>query len=235
VTTSRFAVRRDRVRLECVDYGGDGPAALLLHGLAGTALEWEGTAAWLTGTHRVVAPDQRGHGGSERRPPSVSAAELVEDVLAILAELGLRRVTLIGQSFGGQTAFLTAARRADLVRALVVAEASPTPATAQSVEELNGWLAEGTWPSFEPDVAVRTLAETIGEDYWSEWEAIRAPTLIVRGECGWINEAEAEAMRSRLSSAHLVTVAGAGHDVHLEAPEKWRRAVQEFLRSIPPE
>jgi pimeloyl-ACP methyl ester carboxylesterase len=218
-----------------VDYGGDGPPAVLLHGLAGAALEWKETAAWLTETHRVVAPDQRGHGGSERQPPSVSTVELVEDVLAIIEDRDPRTVALIGQSFGGQTAFLAAVSRPGAVRALVVAEASPTPATAQSVEELEAWLARGSWSSFDPEVAVRTLAETVGEDYWSAWESIRAPTLIVRGERGWLDEAEAEAMRMRLPGARLVTVPGAGHDLHLDAPAEWRWAVEEFLRSIPAE
>jgi pimeloyl-ACP methyl ester carboxylesterase len=46
------------VRLEALDFGGEGPGVLLLHGLAGTALEWEGTATWLMKMHRVVALNQ---------------------------------------------------------------------------------------------------------------------------------------------------------------------------------
>jgi pimeloyl-ACP methyl ester carboxylesterase len=65
------------------DYGGEGPSVLLLHGLAGTALEWQHTASWLTETHHLYAPDQRGYGRSERRPSSVSTDDLVEDVVAI--------------------------------------------------------------------------------------------------------------------------------------------------------
>jgi pimeloyl-ACP methyl ester carboxylesterase len=44
-------------RLEALDFGGEGPGVLLLHGLAGTATEWEGTATWLRETHRVVGLD----------------------------------------------------------------------------------------------------------------------------------------------------------------------------------
>jgi pimeloyl-ACP methyl ester carboxylesterase len=62
------------VRLEALDFGGEGPGVLLLHGLAGTALEWEGTATWLMKMHRVVALNQRGHGQSERRPGDVTPA-----------------------------------------------------------------------------------------------------------------------------------------------------------------
>lgn len=125
--------------LEALDFGGTGPGALLLHGLAGTAKEWDDTAAWLAETHRAVAFDQRGHGRSERRPADVSRAAFVEDAVAAIEQLELAPAVLIGQSLGGHTAFLAAAKRPDLVRALVVAEASPAkaaPGAARQVAEL---------------------------------------------------------------------------------------------------
>ena len=39
---------RDGVRLAGIDFGGDGPSVLLLHGLAGHVGEWGETAGWLT-------------------------------------------------------------------------------------------------------------------------------------------------------------------------------------------
>jgi hypothetical protein len=42
-------LQRGDVRLAGVDFGGEGPAALLPHGLAGYAGEWGATARWLTG------------------------------------------------------------------------------------------------------------------------------------------------------------------------------------------
>jgi pimeloyl-ACP methyl ester carboxylesterase len=59
------------VSLSALDFGGAGPAVVLLHGLAGYAGEWTDTASWLREGHRVLALDQRGHGGangSRRRP-----------------------------------------------------------------------------------------------------------------------------------------------------------------------
>src|SRR5947208_14539443 len=79
---------RDGVRLACRDHGGDGPAVVLAHGLAGHAGEWDGTAAWLGRTHRVVAPDARGHGRSERRPADVSRTACVDDLAHWIELLG---------------------------------------------------------------------------------------------------------------------------------------------------
>ena len=41
------------------------PGVLLLHGLMGRASHWASTARWLSGRHRAVALDQRGHGQSD--------------------------------------------------------------------------------------------------------------------------------------------------------------------------
>lgn len=112
-------LRREGVRLGCVDFGGSGAPVMLLHGLAGHAGEWAESASWLTERHRVVALDARGHGNSERIPEDVSRIAHVADTVFVIKELGLGPVILVGQSLGGHTAFLTAAANPDLVRVLV--------------------------------------------------------------------------------------------------------------------
>jgi pimeloyl-ACP methyl ester carboxylesterase len=133
------------VRLTVHDHGGPGRPVLLLHGLAGHSGEWDTTAAWMSERYRVIALDQRGQGVSERHPADVSRAAYVADVIAVIEDprqeevrdggdssartLGAPRrpepVVLVGQSLGGHTAMLVAAARPDLVRALVLVEASP--------------------------------------------------------------------------------------------------------------
>jgi pimeloyl-ACP methyl ester carboxylesterase len=118
-------LHRDGTRVACRDFGGEGPSVLLLHGLAGHADEWAQTASWLTGRCRVVAPDARGHGRSERFPDDVSRDSLVADAAFVVERLGLDPVVVVGQSLGGLTALSLAARRPELVRALVLVDASP--------------------------------------------------------------------------------------------------------------
>src|SRR4051794_3419557 len=122
---SEFVFERAGVRLAGLDFGGEGPPVLLLHGLAGYAGEWAETAGWLTERCRVVALDARGHGRSERFPADVSRAAHVADAAFAIERLALAPVVAVGQSLGGQTALLLAAERPDLVRGLVVADASP--------------------------------------------------------------------------------------------------------------
>jgi pimeloyl-ACP methyl ester carboxylesterase len=138
------------VHLCCIDFGGpiweaaDHAAnVLILHGLAGRASEWRSTASWLTQTHHVYAFDQRGHGVSDKTVTDYSRDAYVNDVIGVIEQLKIAPVILIGQSMGGVNAFLVAARRPDLVRGLVVVEASANanPLTQDSIRE---WLS--SWP-----------------------------------------------------------------------------------------
>jgi pimeloyl-ACP methyl ester carboxylesterase len=91
----------------------------------------------------VLALDARAHGRSDRRPADVSRAAHVADVVFWLNEVGLVPVRLVGQSLGGNTAFLVAARYPEVVSALVVAESTPAPAP-HSPEAVRRWLE--SWP-----------------------------------------------------------------------------------------
>jgi pimeloyl-ACP methyl ester carboxylesterase len=264
-------MERDRVRLAGLDYGGDGPSVLLLHGLAGHAGEWAETAGWLTERCRVVALDARGHGGSERHPPDVSPGAHVDDAAFAVQQLGLGAVVLVGQSLGGRTALLLAAARPDLVRGLVLADASPHGGEPADVVEadladldaaLRRWpvpfasrdaavaffggpslsaeaWADGLeprdgawWPRFDIEVMVRTLREAASGSHWVQWERIACPTLVVRAGNGPILPEHAQAMAARGQHVHLVELAGAQHDLHLDRPAEWRQVLTEFVSAL---
>jgi pimeloyl-ACP methyl ester carboxylesterase len=91
---------------------------------------------------------------------------------------------------------------------------------------------DGWWPAFEIDVLRRTVREAVASDYWDEWERIRCPTLVVRGETEHLTAAQAQAMVARLPHTHLVEVPGAPHDLHLDRPAAWREALAAFLAAL---
>ncbi len=162
----RLLFDRDGVRLACLDFGGAGSTVLLLHGLAGHAGEWFETASWLTGTHRVVALDVRGHGESEHHPADVSSSAQVADVAFVIEQLASGPVVLVGQSLGGVTALMVAARHPNLVRSLVLADAFPSDggdggAAAQSIgEALRGWPV----PFASKEAATTFFRDLFGSD-----------------------------------------------------------------------
>lgn len=101
-------------------------ALILLHDYGSTSSVWQECAAELAREYRVIALDQRGHGGSQRATDhNYSRASQVEDIEAFVESLRLRTVTLIGHGMGGANALCFAAEQPEIVTALVVIEAAP--------------------------------------------------------------------------------------------------------------
>jgi len=155
----RHEIANDRVRLSYLDNDGDGPVLVVLHGLAGTGDEFIATAALAGGSYRFVLPDLRGHGTSTRRPADLSRAAFVDDVATIIRAVSPDKpVTLAGQSMGGHTAILAAARFPDLVARLVLLEA--TVAGGADPARIGDYFR--SWPT--PFASVAEARKFLGED-----------------------------------------------------------------------
>ncbi|SDJ95785.1 alpha/beta fold hydrolase [Streptomyces indicus] len=97
-------VRVRGVRLHLAEYGSGAPL-LLLHGFPQHWYGWRKVAALLAAEHRLIVPDLRGFGWSERTRRGYDTQTLAEDMLALLDALGLERVGLVGHSWGAQVGF----------------------------------------------------------------------------------------------------------------------------------
>ncbi|MBI3670514.1 MAG: alpha/beta fold hydrolase [Acidobacteria bacterium] len=100
VTPDLFALRVQGTRVVCYERG-DGPVLLLIHGMFGDHLDWEPALEPLARDHRVLAPDMPGFGESEKPDRNYSAEFFVAALIELLDRLGIERVTLVGNSFGG--------------------------------------------------------------------------------------------------------------------------------------
>ncbi|HEV7707755.1 MAG TPA: alpha/beta hydrolase [Asanoa sp.] len=89
--------------------------------------------------------------------------------------------------------------------------------------------ADGLWPRFEPDVMRAAIAAVADSARWDEWQQIQVPTLLVQGQNGTIPAAEAQHMLSLRPDVTHIVIPDAGHDVHLEQPDAWVRALRTFL------
>ncbi len=113
-----------------VDHGPrEAPAVLLVHGLGGSWRVWLENLTVLGSSHRVIAVDLPGFGGSPADERVVAPAAYAE-VLALLVEhVGLSSVVAIGNSFGGWLCAELARSRPDLVDGLVLVAAAGIPGT----------------------------------------------------------------------------------------------------------
>jgi pimeloyl-ACP methyl ester carboxylesterase len=97
------------LRLSVRDRAGGSPAILALHGLASNARWWDLVGARLSPQWRVLAPDLRGHGRSDKPDSGYSFPEIVEDLRGLCATEGLDRVIVAGHSWGASVALWFAA------------------------------------------------------------------------------------------------------------------------------
>ncbi|MBN33720.1 MAG: alpha/beta hydrolase [Rhodospirillaceae bacterium] len=89
-----------------VDYTvtGSGPAIFFAHGIGGRRSGWDDIIAFLEDDFTCIRYDQRGHGESPVPPVPYSLDELVEDLEALRAKLGIEKAHVVGHSLGGMIA-----------------------------------------------------------------------------------------------------------------------------------
>ena len=109
------------VRLHCV-VEGEGPLVLLLHGFPETSRAWRKQIPALAKRFRVVAPDLRGYGGSDK-PKGIAAyrtSVLTDDIAALIHAFDAERAHVVGHDWGGGVAWATAMEHPEAVDRLVV-------------------------------------------------------------------------------------------------------------------
>lgn len=253
------------------------PGVLLLHGLMGRASHWASTARWLTDRYRAVALDQRGHGRSDKPDEARYDREAyVADAEAALEQLDLAPVALVGHAMGALTAWQLAAKRPDLVQALVISDMRASALGEQSQREWQEWFTswpvpfatladvrrwfgeddpslersrasrgeffaevmaereDGWRPVFSPEVMMRVREAWVHDAHWDELAQVRCPTLVVRGLDGELGRAEAQEMVRVLPRGIYAEVTEAGHLIHYDQPDDWRRVVEPFLQAALP-
>lgn len=109
--------------LYCVEAGvSSAPPLVLLHAFPLTHAMWAPQIKALSLSHRVIAYDSRGLGGSELGEGQFTLETLADDVIRILDLLGTERVTLCGLSLGGYVALRVVEKYPGRVSALVLCD-----------------------------------------------------------------------------------------------------------------
>ncbi len=108
------------------------PPVILLHGFPESHRTWRGLAPLLSDRFRLIMPDQRGFGASDK-PQEVeaySADRLVADLFALADALGIERFSLVGHDWGGAVAWAAAIRGDPRLERLAIIN-SPHPVIFQ--------------------------------------------------------------------------------------------------------
>jgi 3-oxoadipate enol-lactonase len=159
-----------------VSYTEDGPAdapvVVLSNSLGATRGMWDPQVPALAERYRVVTYDTRGHGESSSPAGPYSLDDLVDDVLALLDRLGVRRAHVAGLSLGGMMALRLAAREPARVDRLVALATSAKPDPQGFLDRAAAARSGGTAP----------LAPTVVSRWLTPAYAAEHPDLVARLE-----------------------------------------------------
>lgn len=163
---SRF-IQTNGITMHVLDYGGDGPDLILAHGLSANARFFDGIlgAGRLTEHARVIVPDLRGRGLSDKPDSGYTMEDHTADMLGLIEALDLGPVIMGGQSFGGLVTYHLAAYHPDVAQRCVALDA-PIDVDPSVVDQIKPSLArlEMTLPSFDA-----YLAAVRRQPYFEGW------------------------------------------------------------------
>jgi haloacetate dehalogenase len=151
---------------------GEGAPVILLHGFPETSYAWRHQIPVLAKTYRVIAPDLRGYGETEKPASGYDKRTMANDVRELMRALDVPRVALVGHDRGARVATRFAKDHADVLDRLVVMDNVPTRIVAR---EFNARLARAYWFFIFHQVADLPEALISGrEDLWlrhffSDW------------------------------------------------------------------
>jgi 3-oxoadipate enol-lactonase len=238
---------------------GAGPAMVLAHGIGGNHAAWYQQISALSQSYEVITFDHRGFGRSTDLDQRGRWA-FVDDLAALVDHLNLQRFALVGQSMGGGTCVGYAARHAQRVAALVLADTlqglieSPgvtdimRQARAATVElgQLERVLSDTTRTQ-RPLVA--TLYSQLASFNATDRRSLRGefspllapgalaqlkiPTLFIAGQHDVLfPPAAIQEMHRQIPGSYYIEVSDAGHSAYFEQPAAFNDSILTFLQAI---
>jgi len=236
---------------------GSGRPLLLVHGTAGTTLDWESSVLDdFARDHRVIAVDLFGMGFSSRLGSRFTFEVWTRQLADTLAVLGIEHATLIGQSLGGAVVTSFAGDHPRLADRVVSVDSGPwiNPAmipmlSARYVDRLVN--RRGYWPDrpeqgsayatrlrdvyriegTRDDLAAIVRGQFLdGRNYFRSIAATRCPTLLIHGGADRIIPIRAaRSLLKRIPGSELVVIEGAGHFAMQDAPARFVEECNRFF------
>jgi haloacetate dehalogenase len=146
VAKAAFSMRRTTCRANGIRQfyleAGAGPPVVLLHGFPETSFAWRFQIPALARHYRVIAPDLRGYGETDKPSTGYDKRTMANDIVALLETLGVGPIALVGHDRGARVATRLVKDRPELVDRLVVMDNVPTRIVAR---EMNAKVAREYW------------------------------------------------------------------------------------------
>lgn len=151
---------------------GSGPPVVLLHGFPETSFAWRFQIPVLAEKYRVIAPDLRGYGETDKPAAGYDKRNMARDIVELLKGLGIGKIALVGHDRGARVATRFAKDHPGLVDRLVVMDNVPTRVVAR---EINARVAKAYWFFFFhlvpdlPEVLIQDREDLWLRHFFSDW------------------------------------------------------------------
>jgi pimeloyl-ACP methyl ester carboxylesterase len=164
---------------------GEGRPIVMLHGWPQHWYLWRRVIPLLAPHARVLCPDLRGFGWTDAPGRGYDRETMAQDVLALLDELALDRVDLVGHDWGGWIGFLLALRRPERIGRFVALSIMPPWPSGDLRGLLEAWRIAYQIPLALPQVGRRMVEHSLAR-------------LVLRTASDAFSEGEIEAFTERL-------------------------------------
>ena len=238
-----------------VSVAGEGELVLFLHGIRGNRRNWAAQIEFFSRRFKAAAWDARGYGESDDYEGALQFDYLTGDVMRVAEHFKAQKLHLVGLSMGGRIARNVALRAPERLHSLVLISSNPgfdamspesvkrfvterRTRTPQTLAKLLGSRANrAAYDELLDSVArihdasyQKTLEASVAQDRAAPIEQIRVPTLVIAGEEDTVYPPElAEQMARRIPGAELLMLERTGHLANLEQPDRFNKAVFDFV------
>ena len=237
---------------------GQGETVLLLHGWASSLQPYRRLMQQLSVKYRVIAVDFPGMGGSEEPKEPWDVDGFADFVLEFLQQFDIRRLSLVGHSYGGRVIIKLANRQLPFAidKIVLVDSAGIKPAaskkksTRQRIFKLGKWFLSlkpiaKLFPTALEKLRVKfgsadyaaaspmmrqCLVKAVNEDLSQLLPGIKAPTLLVWGDKDTATPiSDAKKMEAAIPNAGLAVIPGTGHFSFVENPVLFGRIMASYF------
>ena len=232
---------------------------LILHGWMASINAMAPIWRYFQNTRKVIVLDFPGQGGKSKEPPtSWGVPEYGEMVKHFIEKLGLKKVDVIGHSFGGRVIIYLASKYPEIFDKIVLTDAAgikpkmtfkkwirirsykmgkffikfvtPKNKYDEKINELRKKYGSSDYASISSEVMRETFNKVISLDLSDKLKDIKNPTLLMWGE----NDIDtplymAKKMEKEIKDSGLVVLKGAGHFSYIDSPNEYNLIVENFL------
>lgn len=237
----------------------DAKPLLILHGWMASINAMAPIWRYFQNSRKVIVLDFPGQGGASKEPPiSWGVPEYGEMVKHFMEKLGLKKVDVIGHSFGGRVIIYLASKYPEIFDKIILTDAAgikpkmtfkkwiriksykmgkffiklvtPKNRYEEKINELRKKYGSSDYAAISSAVMRETFNKVISLDLSDKLKDIKNPTLLMWGE----NDIDtplymAKKMEKDIKDSGLVILKGAGHFSYIDSPNEYNLIVENFL------